>query len=404
MVSGTMNGETVNLSAVAGTQTFTLTGTLSLDGSTMAGTYTSTAGTAGNGSRCGTAQAGLQWSATLVPPLAGPIQGSFHSTGGTAGLSEQYFLVTGGLTQAANTGASSATVTGNLNFVNAQTLTNDYPCISLAYVYGQISGNSVTLQITASDGTVWGLIGEPIGSLGSTGVNPVTFDSVRGGYVLHGAGPSYSVATAGCPGSLGNVDTAGDFGNICLGLNGSSACQQPVTFIPSALVFSPQPVNSPPTTQTLSLANTSGAALGNVTLSLANDSGAINFTETDTCGLNGLPSQGQPFNLNAGQSCVVSILFAPLETCSGGNPPGECLNATLSAASPSNSMIVSLPITGGAYSTGAILAPGFGADALLDTNLLPIVSFANPSRHPLQTVTSPGMRASHDVGDHAESN
>ncbi len=176
-VTGTISGETVNLTAVAGTQTFTFAGTLNLNGTTMTGTYKSTAGTAGDGSPCGTAQTGLQWSAILVPPLTGPIQGTFHSAGGAAGLSEQVFLVSGGLTQAANTGASSTVVTGNLSFVNAITNASDYPCFSTGRVYGQISGNSVALQITASDGTQWGLIGEPFGSLGSTGINPVTFDS-----------------------------------------------------------------------------------------------------------------------------------------------------------------------------------------------------------------------------------
>src|SRR3984957_10316316 len=50
--TGTFNNQAVSLTAVAGTQTFTLTGTLSLDGLSMSGTYDSTTGTAGNGSPC----------------------------------------------------------------------------------------------------------------------------------------------------------------------------------------------------------------------------------------------------------------------------------------------------------------------------------------------------------------
>src|SRR5208283_4265318 len=178
-ITGAVSGQNVKtITAVAGTQTFTLQGTLSLDGSSMAGTYSSTAGTAPDGAPCGTAQTGLQWSAALVPPLTGPIQGTFHSSGGAAGLNEQDFLVSGALSQAANTGASSAIVTGNLNFLNAITNVSDYPCLTLASAYGQISGNSVTLEIVGTDGSELGFIGEPVGSNGLTGVNPVTFDSV----------------------------------------------------------------------------------------------------------------------------------------------------------------------------------------------------------------------------------
>jgi hypothetical protein len=176
VITGTIGGQDIKtLTAVAGTQTFTLTGTLSLDATSMAGTYTSTAGTAGDGSPCGTAQTGLQWSAILVPPLTGSMQGNFHSAGGSAGLAEQDFLVSGSLSQTANTGASSASVTGVLSFLNPLTNFSDYPCFTLASVNGQISGNSVTLQIIGTDGSNVGLIGEPVGSLGSTGINPVTF-------------------------------------------------------------------------------------------------------------------------------------------------------------------------------------------------------------------------------------
>ena len=113
VLTGTLSGQTVTLTAAAGTQTFTLTGTLSLDGSTVVGTYSSTAGTAADGTACGTAQANLQWNATLVPTLTGPIQGTFHSAGGPAGLNEQEFLVLGTLTQGPNAGADNATVTGD---------------------------------------------------------------------------------------------------------------------------------------------------------------------------------------------------------------------------------------------------------------------------------------------------
>ena len=166
-ITGTINGQNVSLTAVANTRLFTLTGTLSLDGSTMAGSYTST-----NGAGCGTVST-QEWSAFLVPPLTGSIQGSFHSAGGTAGLNEQDFLVSGALTQAANTGASSATVTGTLNFVNSTTDLSDYPCFAVASVDGYISGNTVVLQIIGA-----GANGPNIGQIGASagsGLQPVTF-------------------------------------------------------------------------------------------------------------------------------------------------------------------------------------------------------------------------------------
>src|SRR5208337_312745 len=176
-ITVTMSGQNVTLTEVAGTQTFTLTGTLSSDGSTMMGTYTSTAGTAADGSVCGYAETGLSWSAISVPPLTGSIQGSFHSTEGAALLNDQDFLVSGSLTQGQNIGASNATVTGTLSFINPATNLSDYPCFSLASVNGQISGNSVILQIIGTNGSIVGQIGEPAGS--QTGVNPVTFDSAQ---------------------------------------------------------------------------------------------------------------------------------------------------------------------------------------------------------------------------------
>ncbi|MGB9489907.1 MAG: hypothetical protein WCA92_05510, partial [Terriglobales bacterium] len=134
-ITGTITGQNVALTAVAGTQTFTFTGTLNSGGSTMSGTYASTAGTAGDGvTPCGTVQTGLAWSAISVPPITGPVQGSFHSTGGAAGLSNQDFLVSGNLTQGENIGASNAAVTGGLSFINTATNLSDYPCFSFASV------------------------------------------------------------------------------------------------------------------------------------------------------------------------------------------------------------------------------------------------------------------------------
>jgi hypothetical protein len=347
-ITGTITGQNVTLTAAAGTQTFIFTGTLSLDSSTMAGSYASTAGTNGGGTTCGTAQTGLQWSAALVPPITGPIQGTFYSTGGAAGLEEQEFLLSGALNQAANAGTSSASVTGSLSFLNPTTNLSDYPCLSLATVNGEISGNTVVLQIIGADGSVLGQIGDPAGSNGVTGVNPATVTLAQGGYALSGAGPTYMVATSTCPGGLigiGDTPPPGDYGNLCLALGSATACQQPITLTPSGLVFPAQVLGSPSTTQTITLTNASGAALGGLTLALANNSGANSFTETDACGVNGVPSLGQPFDLQPGLSCAVMVSFAP--------QAASHLAATLTVSSPSNDMILTAPITGSGVSANA---------------------------------------------------
>jgi hypothetical protein len=351
-ITGMVSGQNVTLTAVAGTQTFTFAGALSFDGSTMAGTYISTPGTAGDGAPCGTAQTGLQWSAILVPPIAGTIQGNFHSTGGLAGLTNQVFPMSGSITQAANTGASSAIVTGTLNAI-------DYSCFATASIYGQISGNSLTLQIVGPNQSVIGQIGEPAGSFGITGINPVTFDSASGGYVVHGVAPSYLVATTSCPGSLSSITTAGDYGDICLSVGSpsgtTSACPQEVSLSPSSLSFLPQLLGSSSVPQIITLANTSGANIIGLTIALLTIDGVNNFTDTDSCGLQGAPSQGQPFNLGAGQSCVITVTFVPQELCLVGTPPAQCpsaLTEMLTVTSPNNN-VFSASLTGTVLVTDA---------------------------------------------------
>jgi hypothetical protein len=403
-ITGTVSGQTVSLTAVAGTQTFTFTGSLSSDGSTISGTYSSTAGTAADGTTpCGTVQSGLSWSAAAVPTITGPIQGSFHSTGGGAGLSNQDFIVSGYLTQGNNIGASNATITGGLSFIDPTSNVSDYPCFSSASVNGQISGNSVILQIIAPDGSTAGQIGEPAASLGSTGINPVTFDPVQGGYILHGSQPSYMVATKPCGGSLENIVTAGDYGNLCLALNGATACQEPLTLSPAAVTFSPQLLGSAASTQTITVANNSNATLPGLTLNFTNNSdnafdgqsdfnGLPSFTETDACGAGGSPSKGQPFSLNSGQSCTVTVSFVPQESCPWipfGSP------ASISGAAPewcpfsqSAEVTVNCPASDSNCSAGAdgekvfalaVPVAGIGLSAILPS--VPELDFGAEEQH-----------------------
>jgi len=405
-VSATIDGQTVTLTAAAGTQTFAFTGVLSIDGTAMAGTYSSTAGTAADGLPCGTAQTGLQWSAALVPLLMGPVQGSFHSTGGAAGLNNQDFLVSGVLSQGANTGAGSVTVTGSLGFADPITLLSDYPCLVTANVNGTISGNTVTLQMTGPGGSNLGQIG---GSPGS-GLGTVTFDSTLHGLVLHSlVGTAYALSTSTCPGS-GTLTSPGDSGNLCLAFNGAAACQQPFTLAPAALTFPAQSLGSTSAVQKITLTNTSGAILTGLTWTFTNNSGAANFKVTaDTCDVPGDPL-GSTFSLNLLQSCVISVSFTPQASCASGTQSGQCsssMTASLTLMSPvtaDNDTAFTVPITGTGVSSNAVAISklNFAVDGVSKTSLSRLHSFTDRSGLSVQTLLGSGDRSFQDVEQHAE--
>jgi len=340
IVTGNLAGQTVSLTAVAGTQTFTLTGTVTSNGmaSTMAGSYKSTAGTATDGSPCGAATSSLGWTAISVPPLTGPITGGFHSTGGAAGLNNQDFPLTGVFTQAQNTGADHATITGTLSFSN-------YPCLATASVKGQISGNTVVLQLNGADGEI-----------GGSDTHTVTLDSTPNGYVLHSLnGTAYAVTTNACLGD-GN-GTPGDIGYICLALGNTGACQQPVTLTPASVTFPPQVVGSTSAEQKITLKNNdaAGIMLTGLTLAFANNlpGGVANFAvTTDTCDIPG-NALGSAFSLLPGQFCTIAVTFTPQEAS------GASATLTVnSPASPDNNTAFAVPITGSGVSASAALVPG----------------------------------------------
>ena len=337
-VSVTISGQNVSITEVAGSQTFTLTGTLASNGSTMMGTYTSTAGTAVDGSPCGYAETGLSWSAVSVPPLSGSISGSLHSggTGDNSGLLNQDFPVTGSLTQGPNIGASNATVTGSLSFMNPLSGSSDYPCIpsGVVYVNGQISGNTVILQLIDVNGSDDGQIGIPLSQASTNGgLETVTFNSTTNGYVLQSQGQAYVVNTKYCANnSSGDFE---DLGYICLALNSQTACQEPITLFPEEITFPAQMLGTSPSQQTITLANNSSGTLSGLTLTFSDNNTYVfsgesdfnnlpSFSETDACGAGGSDSQGQPFSLGVGQSCPITVTFAPQESCPWipfGSPP-----------------------------------------------------------------------------------
>jgi hypothetical protein len=405
-ITGTINGQNgVTLTAVAGTQTYALTGTLNSAGSAMTGTYSATPGTASAGTPCGngTAQTGAQtWSATLVPPLSGSVAGSFHSAGNfSSGLTDQDFAVTGVLNQGQNIGASNATISGSLNFTN-------YPCVPAGTlsVNGQISGNTVVLQLIATNGADAGQIGISATEASLTsGPQPVIFSSTTNGYVLNSAGTAYVVNTPSCP-TNANVNDE-DGGYLCLALNGGSACQQPIALSPAALNFAPQLLGSTnPSSQTITLTNVQpSAALTGLTLTWIaasgsnSDIGQTDFTnlpdltEADNCSV----PAGSPFNLLAGQSCTITVSFAPQESCTwlpdqGGTPPAACplpLSALLTISnvpSVDNDQNFTVPITGTGLSFVQPSTPqlDFGAEAIGETSPAQLLNFTNNGTTPVQ--------------------
>ncbi|HEY7095854.1 MAG TPA: choice-of-anchor D domain-containing protein [Terriglobales bacterium] len=388
-VSGMLAGNTVNLTAIAGSQTFDLTGTLSSDGSTMMGTFAST-----DGAGCGTAQTGLDWTATLVKPISGSFTGIFHSTlSGVVG--NQSFAVTGSLSQGENIGASNATVTGTLNFNGL------YPCMNVASINGTISGSSVVLQIIDSTGLTIGQIGGPAGS---SHPSPVAFQNTSSGNMLQGT-DGYGVSTTNCP--AGN--TPGDSGNICLSF-GNDGCQQSITLTPPVLVFPQQALGATPSQQTIVVTNTdaSGKALNNITIRLQNINspfggfsdftGLPNFTEQDNC----IDAPGGSFSLAPQQSCTVTIFFAPQQSCpwlpsasSGGTPPAQCpsfltdkviIDSPESTTTTDSNTTFVVPLTGQGLSTLIPSVPelDYGSQAPGETSPAQTVSFVNQGSAPVQ--------------------
>ncbi|HTS35618.1 MAG TPA: choice-of-anchor D domain-containing protein [Candidatus Solibacter sp.] len=430
-VTGTMSGQGISLTASVGsldqngnpiTQTITLSGgSLSSDNqSIQKGTYSVSAGFANvNGQLmpCGLAEDAGSWSAILVPPLTGAFEGFFHSTT-SASFSNQDFAVSGTFTQGANVGASSATVTGTINFIDPVTQLTDYPCLATASLNGTITGNTVLLQIFSTNGLPVGQIGATPGA--GSGPTTVSFDSTQSGYVLHNvngahagqSGGGYVVTTKPCSGQ-------GDSGNLCLAIGSSKACNQPITITPFALIFPAQLVGSPATSQTVTLTNNTGSQLSGATLRFSdNDSalfyqfpifggdfnGVSNFTEQNNC------TQQGSITLDAGASCTITVSFAPQESCPwlpqaqgtssiNGLAPALCpvqLSATLTVTVPSGGVDAdnqfSLPATGFGLSAVVPSVPelDFGAEAVGEASPPQTLTFTNQSPKAVTILPSAG--------------
>ncbi len=403
-VTGSVNGQSVTLTAVAGGQTYKFQGTLATaaNGSTMTGTYTSTDGSAltDGGGTCGTGtgQQSLNWNAVSVPPLTGAFQGSFHSIEPAGqGQSLQDFAVTGTLIQAENTSAGYASVTGTIQFAG-------YPCLSQAGLNGTISGSSVILGIIGPNGLAAGSIGQnspgggpPIPATLKLGTTSNLLLSIR-----NTSGGGYQVTTGSCP---------GDVGNVCLGLGTAADCNVPITFSPATLTFPPQVLGTTPSIQAITLTNTDPLGQSQ-TLKLALQTplyglggylpqgvGDFNsqphYTEQDTC-------RSSPFTLAANQSCTINVSFSPQEGCTwdaAATPPPQCpitlptyVVVTTASSPVDGSNAFAVPVTGTGLS--ALVAspqeldfgqedPNAGEQSDPQT-----VSFTNQAPYPVQILPS----------------
>lgn len=404
-ITGTVNGQNVTFAVQAGPQTFNLSGTVSGDGKTMMGTYSST-----NTHGCGNAQSGLEWSAVSVAPLSGAVQGFFHSRSSHINFnpsfpSDQDFPVSGVLTQGPNVGATNATVTGTLSFQGG------YPCLgSVTSVNGQISGSSIVLEIIAGNGLNVGQIGTSI-TAPQFQASPVSLESTANGTIVIGQN-GYAVSSKKCPGG----NSPGDSGNICLALGDSSSCQQPVLMTPASLTFPPQLLGST-TSQAITLTNNASSPLTGLTLAFSDQSGPPgsfgtpsdfnglpNFTERDNC----TPSLSTPFTLAAGQSCVVRISFSPQQSCpwlpfapsgdpsssAAGAPPTACplastgklILTTSSTNSSDSDGNFAVPVTGTGLSA-IVPFPAeldFGAEVPPEKSQPQTITFTNQGIAPVQ--------------------
>ncbi len=150
-VTGTFDGQNLQLSVGAYGQDFSLSTTLTSDN----GSVTSLSGQFSTlpGGCIGFASTGT-WTAVNVPPLSGSFQGSFVASGSNGAVVN----VAGTLAQGPNVGASNAALSGTINATGS---TNFCSYHSNATVTGLISGTSATLMFFGPDGSQIGQIPGP---------------------------------------------------------------------------------------------------------------------------------------------------------------------------------------------------------------------------------------------------
>jgi len=181
-VNGTVSGSNVSFVVAPTGVTVNLTGTVGSGESSMSGNYTILS----NG--CSGSQSSPQtgtWTASLVTPLKGNIQGSLASN-----VHNTSYALTGSISQGSSAGTSNAPLTG--------TLTATGYCFSTVNIVGAISGTAVAINLVDAGGVEVGQV---------NGTASLDGTSVTGTYQVLGLGKG---AAPGC------VD--GDSGTMTLNL------------------------------------------------------------------------------------------------------------------------------------------------------------------------------------------
>jgi hypothetical protein len=134
-VTGTIEGTSVTFTENTNGIVLNLTGTVGTGQSSMSGTYTVLSSGCSNNN---TAPQTGTWIADLVAPLVGNFQGTYTSHQGSS------YTIAGQISQAGNTGTSSAALTGTFNIAGY--------CFATANITGIVSGTTAVMNLTDSSG------------------------------------------------------------------------------------------------------------------------------------------------------------------------------------------------------------------------------------------------------------
>lgn len=160
-LTGTISGQDVTFSLNPGGTTFTFTGTISSDNTSMSGSYEA----AGVGCYVQPGTTGT-WTASLIPPLNGNFTGALTNSTYMSLLTGQTppppISVSGTINQSTNAGASNASLTGTISAVG-------YPCFVTASLTGTVSGQSVNLSVFGYNGEQIGTLTSAVAAPGSSG-------------------------------------------------------------------------------------------------------------------------------------------------------------------------------------------------------------------------------------------
>jgi hypothetical protein len=188
-VSGTITGQSVQLTIDEFGQNINLNGDLPSGSAPPSGQFSTLAG------GCTQFPSTGSWSAAQIKPLTGTFHGTFQSTNSIS--LTPIMDVTGIIAQGPNTGASSATLSGTLTAASYVA-----PCAYLtnATITGTISGTTIVWNLYGPTGTPMGRVPLPGGLPGGSPTATISVD----GSTLTGSYQFQSISST-CGGDQGSV-------------------------------------------------------------------------------------------------------------------------------------------------------------------------------------------------------